>query len=287
MHWIFENMRSTDLSFFFFCVEVLIRNEHTLLDAAPTVSFFSFILLLWLLHCSRCLACLFVEMLIWIKMPRFVWRPARQKELGKWQGDPLTQLSEISSFGQFQIHKQEDQVHRKVESQLWIFATDRVTSYGFAAFCSPFKNLKHSIYVECIYVKKGRYRTQEPCVAMCWNSRQRYDASAPSNLCLDAFDIHLLLTSCSYDPLDIYTNVGLYQHQHHLELALLPSMKYDNRHESGCDAPSFSREFYFILPIASFLHHFSLTVSAVSTRFTDRSWRCGHRSLTCWTWRRR
>ena len=116
------------------------------------------------------------------------------------------------------------------------FAMDHVTSYGFAAFCSPFKNEAYSRISRMYVWKKTQIQNAR---SQCWNSRHRYDASVPSNLRLDAFNIYSFFTRMSAS---INT--------------LWPTMKYDNRHDGGYDAPSFSRHFHFF-PLRHFLRRLS------------------------------
>lgn len=78
--------------------------------------------------------------------------------------------------------------NRSFEFLLWIMSLLAV-SLHFAVL----SRMKH-IYVECMYVKNRQIQNSR---SMCWNSRHRYDASVPSNLCLDAFNIYSFFTRMS------------------------------------------------------------------------------------------
>lgn len=121
-----------------------------------------------------------------IKMHGFVWRPARQKELGKWQGDALMRMSEIPLFGQCYIYK----VHRKVQSQLWILLWIMSLLTAASLHFAVLSKMKH--IVECNVWKKAQIQNAR---SQCWNSRHQYDA--PSNLRLDAFNIYSFFTRMS------------------------------------------------------------------------------------------
>ena len=161
MHWNFENMRPTSL-FAFVCLWEGLNSEWAYIARCRTRSiFFSFILLLWLLHCSCCLACLCCWS-VWVgsKCTGLCEDLPGKRNLENDKEMRWCDCRRFPCLVNARFTKFTEKCNRSFEFLQWVMSL-LTASLHFAVL----SKMTHVVeLVECMYEKSRRYRTRDPSV---------------------------------------------------------------------------------------------------------------------------